>query len=66
MQWPLDLNIVTAQELDKVPGIGPSIAVRIIQYRIEHGRFQTYEELLKVSGIRKSKLEKFRSYLVVK
>lgn len=65
VQWPLDLNAATAQELEKVPGIGTGLAAKIVQYRTESGRFQNYEDLQKVAGIGKAKLEKFRPYLAV-
>jgi competence protein ComEA len=66
IQWPLDLNSTTASELEKVPGIGPGLAAKILHYRTETGRFQNYEELQKIAGIGKAKLEKFRSYLTVR
>ena len=65
-QGPYDLNKATAAELENVPGIGPALAERIIRYRTEHGKFGSYEELQKVSGIGAAKLEKFREYLFVK
>jgi len=67
-QWtgPLDLNTATASQLETVPGIGPALAGRIVEYRKQHGPFKTYEELDRVSGIGKATLEKFRPYLYVK
>ncbi|HEX7713718.1 MAG TPA: helix-hairpin-helix domain-containing protein [Bacillota bacterium] len=64
--FPYDLNTVTLKELDIVPGIGPSLAQKILEYRTTHGRFQSYDELLNVSGVGTAKLDKFRSYLYVK
>jgi competence protein ComEA len=66
LKGPVDLNFATQLQLEAVPGIGPALAERIINYRKEHGAFQTYEELDKVSGIGKSTLEKFRPFLFVK
>lgn len=63
---PYDLNGATQKELENVPGIGSTLATRILQYRAEHGRFNSYEDLLKVSGIGVAKLEQFRAYLFVK
>lgn len=63
---PFDLNLVTQKQLESIPGIGPSLAQKIIQYRNEHGKFADYEALLNVSGVGESKLEKFRSFLYVK
>jgi len=67
-QWtgPLDLNTATASQLETVPGIGPALAGRIVEYRKQHGPFKTYEELDRVNGIGKATLEKFRPYLYVK
>lgn len=61
-----DLNNATQKELENIPGIGPSLATRIMQYRATQGRFSSYEDLLKVSGIGAVKLEQFRAYLFVK
>jgi competence protein ComEA len=66
VNWPLDVNNATVTELDTVPGIGPSLAEKIVQYRAKHGRFQKYEDLIKVYGIGNAKLEKFRPFLGVK
>jgi len=53
----LDLNSASAAELDLLPGIGPALAQRIIEYREKHGGFRTLEELKKVSGIGPKKFE---------
>lgn len=66
VKFPYDLNSATQSELEYVPGIGPALAERILKYRAEHGKFTNYEDLLKVPGIGEAKLEKFRSYLIVK
>lgn len=66
LQSPYDLNSATQKELESVPGIGPSLAGRILQYRAKQGRFNSYEDLQKVYGIGAAKLEQFRAYLFVK
>ncbi len=48
---PINLNRATAEELDSLPGIGPALAARIIEYRQKVGPFQRPEDLKKVSGI---------------
>lgn len=53
---PLDLNTAAAEELESLPGIGEELARRIVEYREEHGPFETVEELMEVSGIGQGKL----------
>jgi len=52
----LDLNQATAPELEMLPGIGPSLAQKIVDFRDQHGRFGTVEDLLNVPGIGPAKL----------
>ncbi len=47
---PLDLNSATLTQLDSLPGIGPSKAAAILQYRQEHGPFAVVDELARVPG----------------
>jgi competence protein ComEA len=61
----LDVNTATAEELEALPGIGPALAQRIVQYRQDHGLYQTREDLLAVSGIGKKKLDALKPYLAV-
>jgi competence protein ComEA len=56
----INLNTATLAELDSLPGIGPVLAQRIIDYREEHGPFQSVDELLNVKGIGSELLEKIR------
>ena len=61
----LNINRATAKELDKLPGIGPVIAGRIIEFRKVNGPFQSIDDLRKVQGIGASTLEKFKSKIRV-
>jgi competence protein ComEA len=48
---PVDLNTATASELDALPGIGPVLAQRVIDWRTEHGGFTSVDQLREVSGL---------------
>jgi competence protein ComEA len=56
----VDLNAASPEELDRLPGIGPVLAGRIVEYRRRHGRFTRIEELLAVRGIGPRLLERLR------
>lgn len=53
----VNINSATAEQLTILPGIGPALAARIIQWRDQNGRFTSVEELLEVSGIGPAKFE---------
>ena len=57
METRVDLNTADEKELVALPGIGKTLAARIIAYREEHGPFHTVEELLNVEGVTASTLE---------
>ena len=65
---PLQININTADvsDLELLPGIGPSLAQKIIEFRQENGPFETIDDLLDVSGIGPSKLEEIIDHIVVR
>jgi len=58
---PININRATAGELDALPGIGPVLASRIIDYRKANGPFTSVDDLLKVSGIGSAKFATFKS-----
>ncbi|NLM36757.1 MAG: helix-hairpin-helix domain-containing protein [Firmicutes bacterium] len=62
----LDPNTASYEELQILPGIGPVLAARIIEYRETVGKFQTIDDLLAVKGIGEKTLAKIRPYLVIK
>ncbi len=62
----IDLNNCTVSELETLPGIGPIIAGRIIEYRQQFGNFQSLEDLLLVKGIGTKRLEKIAPLVIVK
>ncbi|MCL3776602.1 helix-hairpin-helix domain-containing protein [Actinomyces sp. AC-19-1] len=61
----VNLNTADAAELEALPGIGPSLAQRIISYRAEHGAFTSVDELTAVSGIGSARLEALRELVSV-
>jgi competence protein ComEA len=62
---PVSLNQADAAMLEGLPGIGPSLAARVIEYREANGPFQSVEQLLEVKGIGPAILEKIRDLVVV-
>ena len=65
-EHPLDLNMATAEELMRLPGIGEVLAERILAYREETGGFSDPEELLKIKGIGEATLEELHPIVIVK
>ncbi|MBQ8961134.1 MAG: helix-hairpin-helix domain-containing protein [Ruminococcus sp.] len=61
----LELNLATAEELQLLPGIGQSLAQRIVDYRASVGQFRNIEELMDVNGIGQGIFDGLRSYIYV-
>jgi competence protein ComEA len=59
----INVNAATAPELERLPGIGPSLAQKIIDCRDAHGPFLEPDDLLEVSGIGPSKLDQIRDLI---
>ena len=62
---PLDLNRASQEELERLPGVGPVIAERILTLRQELGRFRSLEELRSVRGIGPAMIERIRSIVMI-
>jgi len=60
---PVSLNTGSESQLESLPGVGPSTAKKILEYRREHGGFSSIEELLAVKGIGPKKLAAMRQWL---
>ncbi len=61
----ININIATKEELMALPGIGETMAERIITYRRDHNGFKKIEDIMKVKGIGKKKFEKLKKYITV-
>lgn len=61
----VSINSATAEQLDALPGIGPSLAQQIISYRETQGPFTSIEQLTDVPGIGPSKLEQLRALVAL-
>ena len=61
----VNINTADEKELDKLPGIGPAMAKRIIEYRTENGAFQSPEEIKRVKGIGDAKYEKMKDKIAL-
>ncbi len=57
------INTAPTSELQKLPGIGPTLAERIIAFREQSGGFSTVEQLLEVKGIGPAKLTRMRPFV---
>lgn len=62
----VNINTANQSELETLPGIGTSIASRIIEYRQQNGKFQKIEDLQNVKGIGNSKYINIKEYVTVK
>lgn len=62
----VNINIADIAALDTLPGIGPSKAEAIIEYRETNGPFQTVEDLMNISGIGEKTFEKLKDKVTVK
>ena len=61
----VNINTASQTELETLPGIGPSTALKIINYRKENGKFKTIEDVKNVSGIGDAKFEKIKALIKV-
>jgi comEA protein len=61
----VNINVANEEELIKLPGIGPELAERILEYRNKNGGFFAIEDLSNVKGIGTKKIKKIRPFVVL-
>ena len=61
----VNLNSATAEQLEKLPGVGPATAKRILEYRQKSGGFKKIEELMNVRGIGEKAFLRMKPQLTV-
>ena len=61
----VNINTASVEQLTTLPGVGPKLAARIVEYRQKSGPFKSTQELLNVRGIGEKNLEKLAPHLSV-
>jgi len=61
----ININTSTADELTVLPGIGPSLAEKIVTYREGHGQFKAIEDIMDVPGIGPAKFDQMKDLIAV-
>ncbi len=61
----VNINNATQTELETLPGIGPSTALKIINYRKEKGKFNKIEDIKNVNGIGENKFNKIKEFIKI-
>jgi competence protein ComEA len=60
---PVNINDASPGELERLPGVGPALAARIVEHRERYGRFRRAEHLLLVRGISERRFRQLRPYV---
>jgi competence protein ComEA len=61
----VNINSATASDFENLPGIGPVLAQKIVDYRDQHGPFRSIQDLMKVTGIGQKKFDSLSAYVTV-
>ena len=61
----ININIASVGQLLMLPNVGETLAMRIVEYRNQYGKFYSVEDLLLVKGIGEKKLEQLRDYITI-
>lgn len=65
ISYPIDINTADVASLMTLPGIGPTFAQRIVEYRETHGQFTDLTELLNIPGIGQKRLDAILEYITI-
>lgn len=63
---PINVNTATVEQLQTLPGVGPSTAKSIVRHRDKNGPFRRVDDLLILKGMSRQRLQKLRPYVKVK
>ena len=59
----VNINRATREELERLPGVGPALAARIVEHRERHGAFRRVEHLLAVRGVSERRFAELRAHV---
>jgi len=62
----VNINTAGQSDLERLPGIGPSLAKKILEFRTKNGNFKTTNDLMAVQGIGEKKFEQLKNLITVK
>jgi competence protein ComEA len=65
VEAPIDLNRASRDDLERLPGVGPGLAARIVEARARDGPFESVDDLRRVRGVGRATLERLRPLLAV-
>ena len=65
-QGTVNINTASAEELQRIPGIGPAMAERILDFRKQNGKFTAPEDMLQISGIGEKKFAKMQPFVRIR
>lgn len=65
IEGKVNINTAAESQISLLPGVGPKLAVEIVNYRTNNGKFTTVEDIKKIKGVGDKKFEKMKDYIVV-